>query len=175
MRAEAPGSPEHQTANTRHNHQKKDTPGRPEAAGHQKRNTNSSDQHQRTKINRSRQQEEKQNRGGRTTKTSKTKKRKTPPGKQKPQSAKRQTPTTNHSHSGKKTNTPGWRAPQRQKSKHQPQPTKGIETARAGGSPRAPHTSQQKRKKERKKDNQPLHRMAAKDTQSDLTPRANKP
>ena len=174
MRAEAPGSPEHQTANTRHNHQKKDTPGRPEAAGHQKRNTNSSDQHQRTKINRSRQQEEKQNRGGRTTKTSKTK-RKTPPGKQKPQSAKRQTPTTNHSHSGKKTNTPGWRAPQRQKSKHQPQPTKGIETARAGGSPRAPHTSQQKRKKERKKDNQPLHRMAAKDTQSDLTPRANKP
>ena len=66
--AEAPGSPEHQTKNTRHNHQKKDTPWRAEATGHQKRNTNS-DQHQRTKINRNSQKEEKQNRWGRTTKT----------------------------------------------------------------------------------------------------------
>ena len=69
------------------------------------------------------------------------------------QGAKRQTPTTNHSHSGKKTNTPGLaEAPERQKSKHQPHRTKGTETPRAGGSLRAPHTSQQKRKKERKKE-----------------------
>jgi len=63
-RAEAPGSPEHQTINTRHNHQKEDTPGRAEATGHQNRNNNSSGQHQRTKINRIRQQEEKRNKWG---------------------------------------------------------------------------------------------------------------
>ena len=67
--AEAPGSPEHQTKNTRHNHHKKDTPGQAEATGHQKRTTNNSDQHQRTKTNRSHRQEEKQNRWGRTSKT----------------------------------------------------------------------------------------------------------
>ena len=67
--------------------------------------------------------------------------------------ATRQTPTTNHSHSGKKTNTPGRaEAPERQKSKHQPHRTRGTETPRAGESLRAPHTIQQKRKKERKKE-----------------------
>ena len=98
--AEAAGSPEHQTTN-RHNHQKKDTPGRAEATGHQKRNTHSSNQQQWT-LPATATKKKRDTTEGQNTQTKKQKDTSTWA-----EAPERQKTITNTTTQGKKTNTPG--------------------------------------------------------------------